>query len=316
MTHTAPRSEADTPTQPDTTPFSPLLSVIAIGVLWGLNWPAVKFLLVEMPPLTIRAIAFPIATLVLAVLAVAHKKRLMPARDEVWPIVGTGLCLIFGFNVLTTFGQMLTETSQAVIIAYTMPGLTAGLAVVILKERIRTRQVIALVLSFAGLATLAAQDWAGLIAHPAGPLVMFGAAFSWALGNVALKSRQWRLAPLALTVWFFAISSVLCIGLAMVFEPWHEQKWPSPATVWVLGYHILGPMVTCYALWTMLVGRLPASVAAITALLAPVVGVVSAVLILHEPVTWHKAVALCLILASIVLVLVPQRAKASAQAQH
>lgn len=39
--------------------------VLLIGVLWGLNWPAVKFMLTELPPLTIRALAFPIAGLVL-----------------------------------------------------------------------------------------------------------------------------------------------------------------------------------------------------------------------------------------------------------
>jgi len=60
-------------------------------------------------------------------------------------------------------------------------------------------------------------------------------------------------------------------------------------------------MVLCYVLWTRLVGTLSAAVAAIATLMAPVVGVASAMLLLGNPVTAPKIVALALILGSIVL---------------
>jgi drug/metabolite transporter (DMT)-like permease len=60
-------------------------------------------------------------------------------------------------------------------------------------------------------------------------------------------------------------------------------------------------MVICYALWTSLVGRLPASLAAIATLLAPFVGVASAVALLGEPLSWQKTLALALVLGSIAL---------------
>ena len=199
-----------------------------MGVLWGLNWPAVKFLLTELPPLTIRAVAFPLATVILVILARARGERLIPATGEWWAVIVTGLLVIFGFNVLTTVGQMLTETSKAVVIAYTMPGMTAVMAALILRERLAAQHIAALVLAMAGLGVLASEDMAQLISAPLGPLVMLGAAFSWALGNVFLKAREWSLAPLGLTVWFFAVSAVLCIALAAVLETPMGPAGPLP----------------------------------------------------------------------------------------
>ena len=290
---------------------APLLWVVLIGSLWGLNWPAVKFMLTEMPPLTIRAVAFPLAALLLAAIVRCKGQPLRLARADWLPVVVTGALIIFGFNALTTLGQTLTETSRAAIIAYTMPALTAVLAAIFLRERLDARKLIALAIGMAGLAVLASENFAALRAAPLGPLIMLGAALSWAGGNVALKARQWSLPPLALTVWFFVVASVLCWPLVLVFEPPWQQQWPSPPVLLTLAFHVLGPMVVCYTLWTAMVGLLPATVAAIATLLAPVVGVAASVVLLGDAATWQKGVALTMILLSIGLTL--RKTPASAQ---
>jgi len=287
---------------------APILIVVVIGLLWGLNWPAVKIMLTEMPPLTIRAIAFPCAAILLALVSLSRGESLRPASRDIGPLVLTGFFIIFGFNVLTTLGQVLTETSKAAIIAYTMPALTAGLAAAFLGERLGIRTIAALLLGMSGLAVLASANLDALVREPTGPVIMFCAALSWALGNVALKSRTWSLSPLPLTVWFFVVSTAACWPLVLVFEPPWMQTVPSTKVLLTLAYHIAGPMVICYALWTVLVGRLSATVAAIAALLAPVVGVTSAIIILGDPLTWQKVVSLAMILASILLSLTPRKA--------
>ena len=289
------------PTPPRT--VTSIFIVILIGLLWGLNWPAVKFMLSELPPLTIRAVAFPMAALLLALIAKAMGQPLMPRPDEWGAIVRTGLLLVFGFNISTSLGQVFTETSRAAIIAYTMPALTALFAVIFLKERLDAPRLLALLLSMCGLAVLASENVSALIAAPLGPAIMFCAALSWALGNVALKAGTWSLQPLALTVWFFVFSTLACWPLVLIFEPPWQQAWPSAPVLWTLIYHALGPMVTAYACWTVLVGRLPATVAAIAALLAPIVGVLSAIILIGDPLTWQKTTALAMVLASIILTL-------------
>ena len=281
-----------------------MVSVVAIGCLWGLNWPVVKTILNEMPPLTIRAVAFPIAAILLSIIAIASGQRLWPNRlSEFGPIFVTGILVIFGFNVLATFGQLLTEASNAAIIAYTMPAITAVLAATLLGDRIGPKRAGALLLAMLGIAALLLSDLNGLVAAPAGAAIMVAAAVSWSLGNVALKVWNWSLQPLALTVWFFAASSLLAWPLVLLFEPLQHQTWPGGFTLWLLIYHSVGPMVICYWIWTGMVGRLPVTTAAIATLLAPVVGVASSAWLLGETLDLPKLAALGLIVASITLTL-------------
>lgn len=297
----------------DTIPIRPrsaaaqLPAVLILGLFWGLNWPTVKFLLQELPPVTLRAWAFPCAAILLALIAKATGQPLTPRRSELPRIAIAGLLVVFGFNVMTSIGQTLTETSKAAIIAYTMPALTAVLAALFLGERLTGRRVLALALGMAGIGVLAAGNLDALIAAPEGPAIMMGAALSWALGNVALKGFRWSLPPISLTVWFFAFSAVAVWPLALALESPPSPAEVSNATLAVFAWHVLGPMVTSYALWTMLVSRLPATVAAISTLTAPVTGVLSAALLLDDPLTLGKTVALGLVAASILVALAPAR---------
>ena len=278
-----------------------VLAVGLIGLLWGLNWPAVKTLLSEIPPFTIRAVSLTIAGIVLWVALLIRGDRLMPPRGEVLPLLLAGLLTVFGFNVLVTYGQLLTETSKAAIIAYIMPALTAVFSVVFLSERLGPNRVLALIIGMAGIVVMASENLGHLIENPIGPLIMVGSAVSWALGIVASKARSWTLGPTAQAVWFLGASGLACWPLVLAFEPLDELTLPSPPVLWVMAFHIAGPMLLCYALWTTLVSRLPASVAAIATLLAPVVAVSSSMLLLGDEPTWQKITALVMIVASIAL---------------
>jgi drug/metabolite transporter (DMT)-like permease len=278
-----------------------IATFLLIGVLWGLNWPAVKFLLTEIPPLTLRAVSFTAAASILAVVVTIIKQPLRLKKDEALAASIVGVFLIFGFNVLTAFGQIFLESSKAAIIAYIMPSLTAVLATFYLRERLGTRVVIALLVAMSGLAFLASENLTSLIENPFGPVIMIFAALSWALGNVGLKSRKWRLQPLPLTVWFFAFSSLATWPLVFIWEPIWQQNLPSLQVLATLTFHILGPMIICYILWAVLVARLPTTIVAISALTAPIVGVLSSIFILNDVMTWQKSAALAAIIFSIVV---------------
>ena len=281
-----------------------LCMVVTIGILWGLNWPAVKIMLAEISPLTLRAISFTFAAIILMAASRMFGFRLRPAERETTSLIFTGLFLLFGFNVSTAFGQLFTQTSNAAIIAYTMPSMTAVLSAVLLGDQLSKRLILAICVGLAGLSILAVDDITGLVKEPLGPALMLLAAFSWSIGNVLSQANKWVLLPLARAAWFFVISAVMTWPLALFFEPLELSRLPSAKTLWVLLFHVLGPMVACYIMWTTLLGKLPATMAAISTLLAPVVGVLSAIAILNEPMTLHKAIALFLIVVSIAIALI------------
>lgn len=291
--------------------FRDLLLIGAIGLFWGLNWPAVKTILTELPPWTLRAAGFTGGAVLLFAIARARGEVVVPARREYAQIALAGFLTVFAFNALTAFGQLLTETSKAAIVAFTMPVWAAVMAAVFLRERLTVARIAALGLGMVALATLVSEDWAAFLARPAGLLLMLGSAIAWAAGTVYLKAVDWRLGLVARAAWMVALSAPPVIVLSLAFDrPW-TLSFPSPLVLWTLAYHIVFPMAFCYVAWVTLVGRLPATVAAIATLLIPVVGVGSAVVLLGDPPTWQKAVALVLVLASVVLTMQAGRGRQS-----
>jgi drug/metabolite transporter (DMT)-like permease len=282
--------------------FGDLSLVIMIGVFWGLNWPAVKFILREVPPWSLRGIAMFCGAVLLAAVAAYLGQSLRPARGERLRLLLAGLLSVLGFNVMTAFGQLHTQTSTAAIIAFTMPMWAAAFSTMFLGERLTARRLGSLIVGMAGLMLLASENFAGVIAQPLGPLFMLGAAVSWAAGTVVLKSRVWSIRPVSQAAWMLGVSAPPALLAGLTFE-YHGHgalpSLPSGAVLATLAYHILLPMVLCYAAWSILVGRLPASVAAMSTLLVPIVGVISAAAILGDALSWQKLGALALVLLSI-----------------
>jgi drug/metabolite transporter (DMT)-like permease len=278
--------------------------VITIGVLWGLNWPAVKFILGSLPPWTFRALAFGLGGILLAVIARLAGEPLTLEKRHRWPIVAASLLTVFGFNLLTAFGQLLTETSKAAIIAFTMPMWAALMSAVFLNERIGINKLVSLVLGMGGLAVLLLSDGSEYLTRPAGFVVMVGAAVSWAAGTVLLKAHDWPPRLIARSAWLVGISAIPAATGALVLEhPWTLE--PPPASVIaVMAFHVIGPVAICYAAWTALIARLPASTAAIATLLIPVVGVLSSSILIGDQLTASKLAALGMIVASVAFVLI------------
>ncbi|MEM9144998.1 MAG: DMT family transporter [Pseudomonadota bacterium] len=265
--------------QPDGTPSASareVAMIVGIGVLWGLNWPLVKLLLAEFSPWSLRAIGLSAAAAVLMTAVGLGGDRMWPQRCEWGRLVLAGLFTIFGFNLFTAFGQLETETSKAAIIAFTMPVWAALISALWLGEAMTARLVGALALGMTALGLLIAEDPAGLVAAPAGPLFMLGAAVSWALGTVLLKRAAPSLAPLPRAAWMVAVSAPPAVLGAALFEaPWQPEL-PSAGALGLLVVHVLGPLGVCYAGWSVLVARLPVTTATIGTLIVPVVGVLSA----------------------------------------
>lgn len=280
------------------------LLVVTIGVLWGLNWPAVKFILGELPPWTFRALAFGFGGLLLALIARAAGEHLAIPRQDRMALIIASVLTVFGFNLLTAFGQLLTETSKAAIIAFTMPMWAAVLSAVFLKERLGLNRLISLALGMGGLALLLASNGAEYLERPAGFVVMLGAAVSWAGGTIVLKRHVWRISALARSAWLVGISALPAAAGAIILEhPWTLDL-PSAPVLAAMTFHIIGPVAICYAAWTALIARLPATTAAIGTLLIPVVGVLSSSVLLGDQLTLAKLAALGLIVASVAFVLV------------
>ena len=269
--------EVSTPRRSDRT----VLAVPLLALLWGLNWPAVKTVLGEVAPWTLRCMGMGAGALLLMLIAVARGQSLRVARDQWARLVVAALLSVAGFNLFVVFAQLSGTTSRAAIVAFTMPIWAIALARIVLGERLDRRRGTALALGVAGLALLMAPVLrAGAL--PIGIVFSLAAGFSWAAGTVFTKRFPIRAEPLPLTAWQLVVGSAVAgIGM-LVFEGVPVPKALSAHVVFALGYHVLLATALAYVVWFEVVARLPAGVAALGTLMVPVVGVASAMALLGE----------------------------------
>ena len=283
-----------------------LLIPLLLALAWGLNWPAVKIVLSAVPPFSLRGLGLGSGALLLALVALARRTPLLPARAA-WPgIVVGGVLTIAAFNFCTAFAQLSTTTSRAAVLTYTMPMMAAALAWAVLGERPGRRGALALLVGGGGIAVLAWPVLAAPAGGARGLVLPLLAAFAWAAGTVATK--RWPVAGdrVVGTAWQLAIGAA-CGGVAAALAGERlPTTWP-PEVALALAYHIVVATALAYVLWYRLLDSLSATVSSLTTLAVPVVGVLGAMALVGERPGPVDGIGFVLVLAGAALVLVPLR---------
>jgi drug/metabolite transporter (DMT)-like permease len=274
-----------------------------LSLFWGLNWPAMKLVLAEMPVWTFRALCLVIggAGLLATAALLGQRVRLLPG--EIRPVFVCCLFNMIGWHLLSGYGISLIEAGRAAIIGYTMPLWAAVLGPLMLSERLTADRLVGLALGTAGLLVLLTEDLGALGRSPLGTLAMLGAAFTWALGLVLTKGYRLSLPVLSFAGWQLAFASPFVVAGALAIEGWPSFALSTDAWL-ALIYAIVVAMLFCHWLWFSIVALLPAVLASIGTLGIPVVGLLSSALLLGEPLGWRQFLALALVAAGLAVVLV------------
>jgi drug/metabolite transporter (DMT)-like permease len=283
-------------------PLEGLLLLAGLTLFWGLNWPAMKIALADIPPWTFRTICLIGGASLLFSLTLASGRRIAfpPALAPRLALVS--LFSITGWHLLSAYGLLNTTSGRAAIIGYTMPLWASVLSVLVLKVRIGGREMGALGLGLVALLLLASGDLARIGAAPLGALFMSLAALSWATGTILVKRfAPWPMPVTALTGWQQLIGAGPVLLGMVVLEPVPDPAAWSWASILATTYAVTVAMVFCFTAYFRLVELLPAHVAAISTLATPVVGVISGALILGEPVGGAELTALALVVCGLFL---------------
>ena len=275
------------------------LAITSVG--WGFNWPVTKFLLGELPPLTLRGVTGVIGALLLATLAMARGQTLRVDR-RLWPrLMLAALLNVTGWMVLMGLALLWLPASEAALIAYTMPVWASLLAWPVLGERPTLLRTVSLIMAFAGLAAIMGGN--GVTASAAklpGILMALCGSIGFALGTVLAKKLPLDMAPIPAAAWQIGLGCfpVAIVGLAIETT---DLARVSQIGWWLLVYSTLIQFCIAYVSWFAALARLPASMAAIGTMAVPVIGVVASAIALHEPLGPVQIVALLFTLAGVVL---------------
>jgi len=281
-----------------------LLLLVLVTLAWGFTWPINKQTITEIPPLTFRAIALLAGSVGILTLARFAGQSLYIPPEHRRRVLALALTNMVGWNVLTIYAIPLLPSGRAALIGYTMPLWSTVLSVWLLGERPTVRRVASLVLGMSGVFVLLGADLSGMAGAVTGVVLMLGAAVSWALGVVLLKRFALPIPTAALTGWMMLLAGVPIAAGAIALE---HDRWHPVSTSAALGmvYSVVVALMFSSWAWNRVVLMVPVAVSSVSSLATPVVGVLSGMWLLDEPLTWRELAAGAFILGAIGLALLP-----------
>lgn len=207
--------------------------MVLTTLFWGGTFIAGRFLAQSMPHFVAACLRFCFALVGLGAYVVFSGRRLQwPDRTQWWAMLGLGATGIFAYNAGFFAGLGKIQASRAALIVAASPVLTLCAVNWIQRARWVPKQVLGVLLSFAGaLVVVSHGHLLSLIEGAAGmgELFIFGAVLAWVVYTLLLRYQSRGLDALSMT--FF---SILC-GTLMLAVPaaveWQAAGWqmPSPA---------------------------------------------------------------------------------------
>ncbi len=284
-----------------------LLALLVLTLMWGINWPMMKLSLRELQPLHFRALTMSLGVLGLLLYFRLRDVRLMPRDWSEWrAILILALPNMLGWHGLSIYGLQQLSSGRAAILGFTMPVWTVLLGVLFYRERLSRRLVVAVLAVLAAIGLLLANELTNLAGRPVGILWMQGAAICWALGTIWTRRLPTTLPTEALIVWMMAFGAVSMGVLAALLEPAQNYAFSTP--VWLsLAYGVLINYGAAQVLWFSLARALPPSTSAMSVMAIPLIGIMSATVIVGEWPHWQDFAAVGCVMLAIAAVLLPRR---------
>jgi drug/metabolite transporter (DMT)-like permease len=225
-------------------------------------------------------------------------KAALTRRD--WAvIVGLGFCGYYLASILDFIGLMYVTASLERLILYLNPTLVLLLSVVVLGKRVGARQIVAMVISYAGVLMVFGQELSFQGEHVAlGATLVFASALSYAIYLLASGQVVRRLGALRLTG---AASSVACLfaiaQLLLLRGP--SAAWVPEPVLWLSLTNALFTTFAPVLMVMMAIERIGATLAAQCGMVGPMSTIVLGVIVLGEPFTGWVVAGTALVLLGV-----------------
>jgi drug/metabolite transporter (DMT)-like permease len=248
-------------------------ALFLLTLIWGYNWVVMKTAVQYASPFQFAALRTFLGALMLFLVLFLSKRPL--ALKEFPTMLALGLLQTCGFTGLLIWALVSGGAGKTAVLSYTMPFWVMLFAWPMLGEKVQGWQWLAVVFALFGIVLIF------------DPLHIKGDAFSmtlallsgisWAISAIVSKKLHQRAPDLDLlniTAWPTLLGSIPIIFLALIL-PAPPIQWTQTFYLTII-YSIFLSGSLAWVLWLYALQRLPAGVASMASMLAPVIGVASA----------------------------------------
>jgi drug/metabolite transporter (DMT)-like permease len=282
-------------------------------LLWAGNAVVGRLMVGQVPPLTLNALRWTIAALLLAPLA-TRVWRDGAAIRRAWPyLLAIGTLGVGSFNALQYLALETSMPLNVTLIYASSPVCMLAIGALAFAQRPKRGQLLGALLSIAGVATVVARgSWARLadVQFVIGDAYMLIAVVGWALYSWLLVRPPASMRPPQRPAWDWAaflfvqtLFGLIAAGGAAALETTLGDHppiaWLEPQVLAALAFVAIGPSIVAYRCWGLGVASAGPAIAAFFANLSPLfAALLSAWLLGQWPQAYHVA-AFALIVAGI-----------------
>ncbi len=280
-----------------------LLAAYGAVVLWGATPLATKVAVAGLDPLAVGLLRTLLAGIVALPLILIGRVALPRSRSGRIHLAVSALGGFVVFPLLFSFGLQLTSAGHGALLLGILPVLT-GLFAALLERRLPGgRWWLGCTIATAGTAILvgARFDLSLEAGSGFGDLLVLASAVAASAGYVTGARAARETGTWAVTLWGLVLGSVVLLPvLPFALAPDHLAAAGALAWGSVL-YMALVSSILAYAAWYWALGQGGIGRIGLAQFVQPLVGVVLAVALLGEALTWPMVLAAAAILAGVVL---------------
>ncbi len=267
--------------------YTAYIFLILATLFWSGNFIVGKFAtLFEIPPLTLNFYRWVMVWIILIPFTfkeILHKKNYI---KENWLLISfMGIITISTFNSVVYFALNYTQVINAVLMLAGIPAVVMILSSIMNIERSNMFQLVGLILSIIGVATIISNaDIQKIFSlnFNKGDLWMLVCVMSWSLYSTLLKKKKFQLSQ------FTFIQLMVTVGLIFLIPQYlYEQKIGlevpiNKFSVAILFYVVIFPAIAAYYCWQKAIELIGPNRSAIFVQLMPLFSALMAILIFKE----------------------------------
>jgi drug/metabolite transporter (DMT)-like permease len=282
------------------------LAFLAIYILWGMSFLAIRVAVLEIPPLFAAGTRFFVAGIVLyAFMRLRGQAR--PTVSQWRSLAIMGLLMFVAEYGPLFWAEKYIPSGIASVLEATLPLITMALETwVFRRHRFHWPLLAAVLLGFGGVGVLLLHN--GEQSFGILPCVaILAGVTAWSLGAVLTRSLDLPESRPLTSGGAMVLGGGMLLVLSAAFGELHPFPHVSLRAVVALAYLIVFGSLVAFTAFVWLLARMPATRVASHAYVNPVVAVALGYFIAGETITARTLVGTALVLASVVLILRKQK---------
>ena len=278
---------------------------IAVCVIWGTTYLAIRIALETIPPALLGGIRYAAAGALLAGILLFRGEP-MP-RLSTWPgLALLGFLMIVLGNGGVIWAEQTVPSGVAAVIVASAPFWLNGIESLLPGgERLSPRTLVGLAVGFGGILLLVWPDLTA--AGAAGRQFLLGviaiqvAGIGWSLGSLYSRRHARHENALAASALQMIFGGLMMLVLATLHGEWPALAW-SARSVGAEIYLILAGSLAGYSAYVFALKYLPISTVSLYAYVNPVIAVILGALVADEAFGWRVVTSAALVFAGIAIV--------------